>query len=88
MGGATANVSNGSYNPGVTAVIGGTTLAAELTRASKLTLLGMGTQILGDSISGSRETGTLPSRRVVDLDTEFLDPCKSTKLHSSLLYYV
>ena len=52
MGGvATVNASNGSYNPGVTAVIGGTTpLATELTRASKLTLLGMGTQIvLGDS---------------------------------------
>ena len=84
MGGvATVNASNGSYNPGVTAVIGGTTpLATELTRASKTYLARHGyTDVLGDSISGSRvKRVPLPSRRVVDLDTEFSDPLQANEI--------
>ena len=84
MGGvATVNASNGSYNPGVTAVIGGTTpLATELTRASKTYLARHGyTDVLGDSISGSRvKRVPLPSRRVADLDTEFSDPLQANEI--------
>ena len=77
MGGvATINAQLGSYNPGVTAVIGGTTpLATQLTRASKTYLARHGyTDVLGDSTSiGGVKRVPLPSRRQVDLDVEFSD---------------